>query len=68
MAAADVTEPQYLTLKEFAAEHRISIRTAYQLARDGRIPTVRVGGQIRVPRAALTDWVEANTRGGSDAA
>jgi excisionase family DNA binding protein len=66
--SAFTAQPQYLTLREFADQHRVSIRTAYQLARDGKIPTVRIGGQIRVPRAALADWVEANTRGASDAA
>jgi excisionase family DNA binding protein len=66
--AAPTTEPQYLTLKEFAAEHRVSIRTAYQLARDGKIPTVRIGGQIRIPRSVLADWLEANTRGVGTAA
>lgn len=45
--------PELLTLREVAEYLRVSTRTAYQLARDGAIPAVRVGGQWRVPRAEL---------------
>jgi excisionase family DNA binding protein len=66
--ASPLTEAaQYLTVREFAAELRISPRTAYELAREGRIPVVRIGSQLRVPRGALADWLEANTRGGEAA-
>ena len=30
---------------------------AYELVRSGRIPSVRVGAAIRVPREALVRWV-----------
>lgn len=44
---------EYLTVRELAAELRISLRTAYTLVRTGQIPAVRVGSQLRVPRHAL---------------
>ncbi len=42
-----------LKVKEAAAELHISVSYAYVLARRGVIPTVRIGGAIRVPRWAL---------------
>jgi excisionase family DNA binding protein len=66
--AATAHAPQSLSVKGFAAEWGVSLRTAYQLVRDGKVPSVRVGGQIRIPRAALVEWLEVNTRGGRKAA
>lgn len=40
----------------------VTPRRAYQLAREGRIPVVKVGRQIRFELAALAEWVR---RGGS---
>jgi excisionase family DNA binding protein len=45
--------PELLTLRELAEYLRVSMRTAYQLASDGEIPAVKVGGQWRIPRAEL---------------
>ena len=45
--------PELLTLRELAVYLRVSKRTAYQLATDGAVPAVKVGGQWRIPRAAL---------------
>ena len=46
-------QPQLLTLTELAAYLRVSMRTAYLLAANGDVPAVKVGGQWRIPRAAL---------------
>lgn len=45
--------PELLTLRELADYLRVSIRTAYQLASDGAVPAVKVGGQWRILRAGL---------------
>ena len=45
--------PELLTLRELAKYLRVSMRTAYQLASDGALPAVKVGGQWRIPRAEL---------------
>jgi excisionase family DNA binding protein len=45
----------FLTVTEFAELLRVSRRTAYVLVRTGEVPSVRVGGSIRIPRAALVD-------------
>ncbi|HXH35257.1 MAG TPA: helix-turn-helix domain-containing protein [Plantibacter sp.] len=45
----------FMTLRELADYLRVSMRTAYQLAYDGKVPAVKVGGQWRIPRAALEE-------------
>jgi excisionase family DNA binding protein len=49
------TEQQHdlLTVSELQAYLRIARRTAYALVQSGEIPSIRVGGSIRIPRAAL---------------
>lgn len=42
----------------------LSRSKTYQLLASGELPSIRAGKSIRVPRAALERWVEANTRGG----
>jgi excisionase family DNA binding protein len=34
----------------------------YGLVKSGILPTVRLGGSIRIPLAALEAWIEHNTR------
>jgi excisionase family DNA binding protein len=53
---------RFLTLLEVAALVRISRTTVYALARRGELPTIRVGGQIRVSREALEEWLAKNAR------
>jgi excisionase family DNA binding protein len=47
------TEGPFLTVMELAELLRVSRRTAYILVSSGQVPSVRVGGSIRIPRAAL---------------
>jgi len=44
---------RFLTVRELAELLRVSRRTAYILVQTGQVPSVRVGGSIRIPRAAL---------------
>lgn len=46
-------ERRFLTVRELADFYRVSLKTAYQRVADGSVPSVRVGGQIRIPRAEL---------------
>jgi excisionase family DNA binding protein len=62
--------PDFLTVEEAAGVLRIGRTTAYQLTQRWRfsagrsgLPVVRVGRQLRVPRAALVRLVEANGPG-----
>jgi excisionase family DNA binding protein len=50
---ATSAEQSFLTVKELAKLLRVSRRTAYLLVQTGEVPSVRVGGSIRIPHAAL---------------
>ncbi len=46
-----------LTISEAASVLRVSERRAYQLVRDGLLPGVHLGRQLRVEENALHQWV-----------
>ena len=48
-----------MTVEEAAAALCISRGLAYQAARDGSIPTIRIGRRLLVPRRALEKLLEA---------
>ncbi len=51
-------EDRLLTIPQTAARLNIPAAYAYELARRGEIPTVRVGKKyVRVPLAALEKWL-----------
>jgi excisionase family DNA binding protein len=43
--------------KRIAALLGLSVSQVYTLARQGRIPHVRLGGSVRFPRLALERWL-----------
>lgn len=51
-------EPLLLTVREAAALLRISRNNVYALARQHRLPHVRVGRTIRIPSARLRAWID----------
>jgi excisionase family DNA binding protein len=53
----------FLSPAETAAMLSVSRYTVYRLIRSGQLPSVRVGGQIRLPRRTLAQRL-AETRGG----
>jgi excisionase family DNA binding protein len=48
-----VTLPAVLTIEEAAAELRIGRTAAYQAARRGELPVIKIGRTLRVPRHRL---------------
>ena len=46
-----------LTVEEAGQILRVGRNTAYDLVRCGKLPSVRVGKQIRIPRQALLDYL-----------
>lgn len=52
--------PLVLTIPEVGAALRIGLNTAYDLIRCGKIDSVKVGRQRRVPKAALLKYLEEN--------
>ena len=50
--------PKLLTIPQVAPALGVTVPRAYELARTGLIPIVRVGRQVRVNEAKLIDWIE----------
>ena len=50
--------PLLLTVGEMASVLRIGRNSAYQLVKDGNIPSIHVGRSIRIPRNALVQFME----------
>ena len=49
--------PLTLTVEEAGQILRVGRNTAYEPVRCGKLPSVRVGKQIRIPRQALLDYL-----------
>lgn len=49
---------QLLTVEEVAEFLGIHIMTAYKLLQTKRLPGTHIGGQWRVPRERLIEWIE----------
>lgn len=47
--------PEMMTVREAAALMRVGRDTAYSLVAERRIPSLRLGRQIRIPRQALLE-------------
>jgi excisionase family DNA binding protein len=60
--ASTSTEQPFLTVNELADLLRVSRRTAYVLVQTGQVPSVRFGGSIRIPRAALVQQLSKTMR------
>lgn len=65
-AATDSDEPESL-LRAAEVQIRLGLSRAkvYRLMQKNVLPTVRIGGSIRVPRRALARWIEDNTHPGT---
>ena len=50
--------PLVLTISEAAKLLRVGRNSAYEAARRGELPTLRIGRRLLVPRAALTDMLK----------
>lgn len=50
--------PLVLTIEEAAEILRLKRTTAYALAKSGKLPTIRFGRQVRVPRDALLKLIK----------
>ena len=51
-----------LTIPEAAGLLGIGQTLAYEMASAGLLPVLRLGRVMRIPKAALTRWIEKNTR------
>ncbi len=53
--------PLSLTVKEVSQILRIGLTSTYDLVRCGAIRSLRVGHQIRVPRQAVEEYLQAQS-------
>lgn len=65
LAAAPAAEGPDKLLKVDEVVERTGLRRGrvYELAREGRIPTVKVGHQVRFPERRLAAWIEEGGEG-----
>lgn len=57
MQETEPTQTAWLGMPDLARLLGISVSRAYALAAEGVLPSVRVAGRIRVPRAAFDRWM-----------
>ncbi|MFC3122682.1 methylation-associated defense system helix-turn-helix domain-containing protein MAD1 [Agaribacter flavus] len=50
---------EILTLREVADYLKLTEKTAYRLAAEGKLPGFKVGGSWRFKRTDLEDWIES---------
>jgi excisionase family DNA binding protein len=60
MTAPLSTSLELLTGEEAARMMKVPKSHVYELVRTGRLPHVRVGKYVRIPVAALRDWLAAS--------
>ena len=66
MASSTKELPPLLKVPEVAEILRISRNVAYAAIRGGSIPSIRVGGSIRVPRSRLMELIDGSPDGSSE--
>lgn len=60
----DPSEDRLLRATDVQAELSMSRAKVYRLMQLNILPTVRIGGSVRVPRKALFRWIAENTQPG----
>ena len=58
----DNDEKLLWTINETAKHLAVHVKTVSRLIDKGELPSLRIGRCIRVPKQAVLDWVEAQTR------
>jgi excisionase family DNA binding protein len=58
-----MSDPEFLRIREAAEVMQVGRDTTYNLVREGKIPSVRIGNQIRIPRRALIEHLEREAEG-----
>lgn len=56
-----MTDRLIITIREAAEMLGLSESTVYRLARENRIPVVRIGSSVRVNRRQLEQWIDSHT-------
>jgi len=53
--------PALLRISDAALVLAVSKSKLYELIAKGRIPSIRIGGSLRIPRQGLQNWIEEQT-------
>jgi excisionase family DNA binding protein len=61
MTVAERERPALMRPEDAAALLQVSRSKIYRLVADGWLPSVRLTGSVRIPRAALLELIEATT-------
>ncbi|MGP9687196.1 MULTISPECIES: methylation-associated defense system helix-turn-helix domain-containing protein MAD1 [Halomonadaceae] len=54
---------QILTIKEVADFLKLTEKTAYRLAAEGKLPGFKVGGSWRFKQSDIDNWIEESKAG-----
>jgi len=57
----DNEEVTLLTMDEVKKILRIGTNKAYEMVAQKKIPSIKMGSKIRVPKKALMEWIEKET-------
>ena len=52
----------FISLMQVSEELGVSVNRVYQLISDKEIPHIRIGGGIKIPRAAWEKWMSQKTQ------
>lgn len=55
--------PRYLTPRQASELLQISLSSFYKSSWQGVIPTIKIGGRLRVDKRRLEEYLDRNTRG-----
>ena len=50
--------PEFCSLEEFSEVFRVSRATAYRMAAQGKIPSMRIGRRVIVSKKHLMSWLD----------
>jgi len=64
MPCEEPSEDRLLRAADVQAQLGMSRAKVYRLMQHNILPTVRIGGSVRVPRRALFRWIAENTQPG----
>ncbi len=53
-----VAEPRTYTIEDIASILKIGRTSAYQLVKDEKFASIRIGNMIRVSKKSFDDWLE----------
>ncbi len=56
---------QLYTIRDVMQILQLSYTTVYALCNNGSLPSVKVGGSIRIPRESLRNYILNQTKGGN---